>query len=84
MNSVEMVEDNAATASSVEAGEMTEADEAMLQEVVSAINAKMKVGCTGCGYCMPRPKNVDIPGTFASYNRYYTEGKFTALKEYIM
>ena len=84
MNSVEMVEDNAATASSVEAGEMTEADEAMLQEVVSAINAKMKVGCTGCGYCMPCPKNVDIPGTFASYNRYYTEGKFTALKEYIM
>ncbi|MCH5252094.1 MAG: aldo/keto reductase [Lachnospiraceae bacterium] len=84
MNSMEMVEDNIRTASSVEEGEMTEKDEAMLQEVVAAINAKMKVGCTGCGYCMPCPKNVDIPGTFAAYNRYYTEGKITAWKEYIM
>ncbi|MCH5265602.1 MAG: aldo/keto reductase [Lachnospiraceae bacterium] len=84
MNSVEMVEDNVQTAASVKAGEMTEEDEKMLQRVVSAINAKMKVGCTGCGYCMPCPKNVDIPGTFAAYNRYYTERRFTAWKEYIM
>jgi predicted aldo/keto reductase-like oxidoreductase len=56
----------------------------MLQEVVAAINAGMKVGCTGCGYCMPCPKNVDIPGTFAAYNRRYAEGKFWALVDYFM
>lgn len=84
MNSTEMVEDNSNTASSVEVGEMNEAEEQMLQEVVKAINAKMKVGCTGCGYCMPCPKNVDIPGTFAAYNRYYTESKMTAWREHIM
>ena len=84
MNSMEMVEDNINTASSVEVGEMGEAEEKMLQEVVKAINAKMKVGCTGCGYCMPCPRNVDIPGTFASYNRYYTENKMTAWREHIM
>jgi len=84
MNSMEMVMDNIQTASSVSVGEMTEADEAMLTRVVKAINAKMKVGCTGCGYCMPCPKNVDIPGTFAAYNRRYSENRFWSFVEYAM
>ena len=33
---------------------------------------------------MPCPKNVDIPGTFAAYNRKYSDNTFTALKEYFM
>ena len=84
MNSMEMVEDNAKTASEARVGEMTEADQQMLARVVQAINAKMKVGCTGCGYCVPCPKNVDIPGTFAAYNRRYSENKGTAFMEYLM
>ncbi len=84
MNSEEMVLDNVNTAAAAEVGELGEAERKMLEQVVSAINAKMKVGCTGCGYCMPCPKGVDIPGTFAAYNRYYTEGWFPALKEYFM
>ncbi|MBO5869452.1 MAG: aldo/keto reductase [Clostridia bacterium] len=84
MNSDEMVRDNINTASTVSVGELTEDDEKMLQEVVSAINSKMKVGCTGCGYCMPCPKNVDIPMTFAAYNRRFSEGKFWAYVDYFM
>ena len=84
MNSDEMLRDNIATASDVEIGELGDAEEAMLKEVVAAINAKMKVGCTGCGYCMPCPKNVDIPGTFAAYNRRFAEGKFWAYVDYFM
>ena len=84
MNSHEMIRDNIETASSTQIGELTPEDEAMLQQVVKAISAKIKVGCTGCGYCMPCPKNVDIPGTFAAYNRRYQENKFYALKEYMM
>jgi predicted aldo/keto reductase-like oxidoreductase len=56
----------------------------MLKQVVAAINAKMKVGCTGCGYCMPCPKGVDIPGTFAAYNRRFAEGKFWSLVDYVI
>ena len=84
MNSMEMVMDNIQTASSVSVGEMTQADEDMLARVVKAINAKMKVGCTGCGYCMPCPKKVDIPGTFAAYNRRYSENRFSSFVEYTM
>jgi len=84
MNSMEMLQDNINTASSVEIGELGPEEEALLKQVVCAINAKMKVGCTGCGYCMPCPKNVDIPGTFSAYNRRYSEGKFWGLVDYAM
>ncbi|MBR6401910.1 MAG: aldo/keto reductase [Eubacterium sp.] len=75
MNSMEMVEQNCKTASEMTAGSLTEADFALLEEVKKAIHEKEKVGCTGCRYCMPCPKGVDIPGTFASWNTMYTEGK---------
>lgn len=84
MNSGEMVEQNVKTASEVSVGELGTQEEEMLRKVVQAINAKMKVGCTGCGYCMPCPRNVDIPGTFASYNRRYIEGKNAAFMEHFM
>ena len=51
MNSEEMVIDNMTTASNTNIGEMTSGDNEMLQNVVDAINSKMKVGCIGCGKC---------------------------------
>ncbi len=84
MNSVEMVEDNVRTACDARVGEIGPEEDAMLQQVVAAINAGMKVGCTACGYCMPCPRHVDIPGTFSAYNRRFTEGSFAALREYAM
>ena len=84
MNSLEMVRENVASADAAQPGTMTQEDRALLAQVVKAINANMKVGCTGCRYCMPCPRNVDIPGTFAAYNRQASDGYFTALKEYFM
>ena len=82
MNSEEMVLDNMRTADETQIGELTGADQAMLARVLEITNARMKVGCTGCGYCMPCPRNVDIPGTFSAYNRRYAEGKFWGLVDY--
>ena len=84
MNSMEMLRENVQTASDAKIGEMGTEEEAMFQKVVAAINAKLKVGCTGCGYCMPCPKGVDIPGAFAAYNRMASEGKFAGLREHFM
>ena len=83
MNSDEMVAENLATASAANVGDLTDADQQMLRRVVDAINASMKVGCTACGYCQPCPKGVDIPGTFACYNRAFTDGRGAAMKEYL-
>jgi len=84
MNSMEMLRENIQTASTTQVGDLTEADRQMLQKVADAINARLKVPCTGCGYCMPCPKSVDIPGTFAAYNRCYSEGKASGFREYMM
>lgn len=84
MNSVEMVRENVKCASTSEIGEFTEEENKLLEEVVKAINEKMKVGCTGCRYCMPCPQKVDIPGTFSAYNKCYSDNKYVGLKEYVM
>ena len=84
MNSLEMVKENTSFADNAKVGEFTKEDQELLEKVVEAINEKMKVPCTGCRYCMPCPRKVDIPGTFSAYNKYYTDSKFVALKEYFM
>ena len=83
MNSQEMVLENIRVASETRIGEQGEEEKALYAAVVKAINENVKVGCTACGYCMPCPKGVDIPGTFAIYNRWYGEDKAGAFKEYL-
>ena len=82
MNSLAMVEQNVRTASEAVEGAFTAEDHAFLQRILSIIREKEKVGCTGCRYCMPCPKGVDIPGIFASYNTMYTESRFSGRQQY--
>ena len=83
MNSVEMVEANCRTASEAGAAAFTEADFETLERVKHAIRAKEKVGCTGCRYCMPCPKGVDIPGIFRCYNTMFSESKSAGRSQFI-
>jgi predicted aldo/keto reductase-like oxidoreductase len=82
MNSLEMIEENAKTAEETAVGALTDKEKQLLKQVVEIINSNMKVGCTGCRYCMPCPKGVDIPGIFSAYNRRFSEGRFQSLAEY--
>ena len=84
MNSLEMVEENCRVASEIEAGEFSDKDFELIEGIKNAINERLKVGCTGCGYCMPCPRGVDIPSVFRSYNTMYMENKFSGRAEFFM
>lgn len=75
MNSSEMVEENCRIASESEAGCLTDEEKSLVENIKAIVKAKEKVPCTGCRYCMPCPKGVDIPGNFHHYNLMYTENK---------
>lgn len=83
MNSEQMVLENVKTASEVQAGEFTEADFKLIEDIKDEIRKTTKVNCTGCRYCMPCPRGVDIPGVFRCYNHMYTEGKSSGRTEFI-
>lgn len=84
MNSLEMVRENIRAASEAKAGELTKTDMELFRRVKEEINKRLKVGCTACGYCMPCPQGIDIPGTFRCYNEMYIERPGAGRKEYLM
>ncbi|MBO4872352.1 MAG: aldo/keto reductase [Lachnospiraceae bacterium] len=75
MNSTEMVEENCRIASEAEADSWTAEEFGLIERVKKEIRASEKVGCTGCRYCMPCPKGVDIPAAFRCWNAMYVESK---------
>lgn len=83
MNSLPMVEENVRIASEVQPGQLTAQDFAMIEQIKAEIDRNVRVGCTGCGYCMPCPKGIDIPTAFRCYNRMYTENRATGRHEYM-
>ena len=83
MNSIDMVQENIRIADTARADSFTEEQLRLVDQVKKEINKNMKVGCTGCGYCMPCPNRVDIPMAFHCYNVKYTEGRKSGMWEYI-
>ncbi len=82
MNSPEMVAENCRIADEARPGALTAADKALLQKAKAAIEQGVKAPCTGCGYCMPCPKGVDIPQTFRCYNEMSIESPAAGRREY--
>ena len=83
MNSKEMILENVRVASEVQINEFTDADNKLIDSIREEIGKVVKVPCTGCNYCMPCPRNIDIPGTFSCYNAMYSESKGAGRQDYI-
>lgn len=84
MGELPQLEENIKTAENAEPGMLTEAEQKVIGQVVGIFNESYKVPCTGCNYCMPCPKGIDIPGCFAAYNSSFAFGRTTGIMQYVM
>lgn len=76
MSSMDMVEENAAVASNMEP--LTPEEEARIAASLEENRRLADLYCTGCNYCMPCPKGINIPEIFKmmNYHRVYGLTKF--------
>jgi predicted aldo/keto reductase-like oxidoreductase len=71
MNNEAHIDENLRAADSAFPDSLTADELALITRVRDTYQRLMEVGCTGCGYCMPCPAGVDIPGCFALYNTHH-------------
>jgi predicted aldo/keto reductase-like oxidoreductase len=83
MNSVEMVRENCRIASQALVGCLSVEDRQLISQIRAEISSSEKVNCTGCRYCQPCPKGIDIPGIFHCYNTMFIDSKSAGRKQYI-
>ncbi len=58
-------------------------DAEIVDKIRDLLKSKIKVGCTACGYCMPCPEGVNIPGIFQLFNTAFMFDSFkTAAFQY--
>ena len=72
MKTLEMVEENAATAS--REGSLSVEERQRFVEALAEAQRLSDLYCTGCGYCLPCPSKVYIPGNFEAMNYYRVWG----------
>lgn len=81
MSDEAQLEENIRIAGEAREDSLTKEELAIFDRVKKAMLEKTKVPCTACGYCMPCPFGVDIPGCFAAYNaKYLLEDKRSRFK----
>lgn len=84
MNDKEMLEENIRISQEATPGHLSDDQRSFYKSLKEAIEESVPVGCTGCGYCMPCPFGVNIPGCFRCYNVSALDGYAKAFKEYMM
>lgn len=68
LNTLNQLKENLGIFENAETNVMTEDEIKLIDKVRSVFTGKIKVGCTGCKYCLPCPSGVNIPEVFKIYN----------------
>jgi predicted aldo/keto reductase-like oxidoreductase len=81
MSTISQMEENIRSAEDF--SPLSEDEQAAYKEVARIFDASYKIHCTGCNYCMPCPKGINIPDSFAAYNISFAQGFVIGMKQYI-
>ena len=68
MNNDDHINENLALAEKALSDSFSEKEVSLVEEAAAEFRKVMRIGCTGCQYCMPCPAGVNIPSCFECYN----------------
>ena len=68
MNDDDHINENLALADRARPNAFSEKEVKLVESAATEFRSVMRVGCTGCQYCMPCPAGVNIPSCFEWYN----------------
>ena len=68
MSEMCQVEENIKAVEAGLAKSLSDAELSLIHEAKAIYQARTRVSCTGCGYCMPCPSGVNIPANFLQLN----------------
>lgn len=68
MSSPKQVEDNLDTFMNF--SPLNDLEQEAIKKVSQVLKSRVRIGCTGCSYCMPCPAGVNIPENFSLWNEY--------------
>jgi len=72
MNNDDHINENINIAENAGPNALSETELKLVDAAADEFRQVMRVGCTGCQYCMPCPAGVNIPGCFDWYNSRHT------------
>ncbi|MCL2634208.1 MAG: aldo/keto reductase [Oscillospiraceae bacterium] len=81
MNSNQIVESN--LRSTDDFRPLTENELTVYADIVELFRKSYKINCTGCNYCLPCPKGINIPSVFSAYNTRYAQGFIAGMTLYV-
>ncbi|WP_312654203.1 aldo/keto reductase [Aminipila sp.] len=71
MSTMNQLEENIEILSDALPHSLTEKDHQIINKVSTEYNKLIKYSCTGCRYCMPCPKKIEIPAVINFYNEWF-------------
>ena len=83
MGTMAQLEENVGLAGLARPGMHGEREAAVYRQALEVIKRKYKVRCTGCNYCMPCPRGVNIPACFSAYNTLHAIGFRTGMQQFV-
>lgn len=83
MSKMDEVKENIRILGNARPKSLTEAEKDLIVEASKEYNNLIKASCTACKYCMPCPKEIDIPKVMDIYNQWHIyKSRRTSMRDF--